>query len=71
MKCKECSNYLVKLDTCKFCHFESKDPKSCENCKYFIDSMFGDCRLGNLNDENIINEDGVMKVNCMEWERKE
>lgn len=48
-----------------------KEQKSCESCKYFIDSMFGDCQLGNLEDENIINENGVMRVNCKEWERKE
>lgn len=49
-----------------------KEQKSCESCKYFIDSVFGDCQLGNLNDENIIyDDDGRMRVNCMEWERKE
>ena len=49
-----------------------KEPKSCESCKYFSDSMFGDCRLDNLNDENIVyDDDGRMRVNCKEWERKE
>ena len=49
-----------------------KEQKSCESCKYFIDSMFGDCRLGNLEDGNIIyGADGTMRVNCKEWERKE
>ena len=49
-----------------------KEQKSCESCKYFIDSMFGDCKLGNLEDGNIIyGADGTMRVNCKEWERKE
>lgn len=24
MKCKSCENYIVSLDTCKFCHYEEK-----------------------------------------------
>ena len=63
---------MVELDRCKFCHYESRDPKSCESCKYFIDSMFGDCKLGNLEDGNIIyGDDGTMRVNCKEWEKME
>lgn len=50
---------------------EVDEPHRCEDCKHFIDSVFGDCKLGNLNDENIIYDDGRMRVNCMEWERKE
>ena len=25
MKCENCNNYIKKLDTCKFCHFEEKE----------------------------------------------
>ena len=28
MKCESCENYIVSLDTCKFCHYEEKKDNS-------------------------------------------
>lgn len=70
MKCDSCENYIVKLDTCKFCHYEEKNDKICNNCKYFVDSIFGDCELNMDMDYDVIGN-RVYYGRCEKWEKKD